>query len=137
MDTSRDKWLQGVDQYFNFILVVDDHSRKYLCAKIVEQDTTWNNMIALRSVVEKYGIFSALYTDNDSKFRYYRKEGSRYFNYHQNPEDVQTQIKMALSKLRIQLINTPPFDPESKGKVERPFGMFQDRIKKEFRDNNI
>ena len=93
-------------------------------------------MIALRRVVEKHGVFETLYTDNDSKFKYHRKGGSLYFNYHKNPEDVHTQIDMALSKLRIRLLNTSPFDLESKGKVERPFRMFQDRIIKEFRDNN-
>lgn len=137
IDTSRHKWIPGDDRYFNFISIIDDHSRKFLYAKIVEQDTTWNNLLALRGVVKKYGIFEALYTDNDSKFKYHRKNSSLYFNYHKNPEDVHTQIDMALSKLRIQLLHTPPFDPESKGKVEKPFGMFQDRLIKEFRDNNI
>ncbi|MDI6839711.1 MAG: hypothetical protein QMD71_02470, partial [bacterium] len=98
---------------------------------------TWNNLIALRRVVEKYGVFRALYTDNDSKFKYERKNPSLYFNYHKEPDDIQTQIDMALSELRIQLLHTPVDDPESKGKVERLFGMFQDRLIKEFRDNNI
>ena len=49
-------------------------------------------MIALRRVVEKHGVFETLYTDNDSKFKYHRKGGSLYFNYHKNPEDVHTQL---------------------------------------------
>lgn len=137
MDTSIHKWIPGLDEFFSFISIVDDHSRMFLYTKIVDRDTTWNNLLALRTVVEKYGVFQALYTDNDSKFKYHRKNPSLYFNYHKNPEEVHTQIDMALSRLRIQLLTTPPFDPEPKGKVERPFRTFQDRLIKEFRDNDI
>ncbi|MDI6840771.1 MAG: hypothetical protein QMD71_08000, partial [bacterium] len=137
MDTSWHKWLPDIDQYFGLILIIDDHSRKFLAGKLVEGDTTWENMLALRRVVEKYGVFRALYTDNDSKFKYNKRNFSLYFDYHKDPDEVHTQIDMALSKLRILLLHTPPHDAPSKGKVERPFRMFQDRLIKEFRANNI
>lgn len=137
MDTSRHKWIPGIDRYFSLIMIIDDHSRYILDARIVEQDTTWNNMLALRSVVEKYGTFEALYVDRDSKFKYTRNNPSMYFNYKSDPDSVHTQIDKALTELSIKLLHAPAFDPQSKGKVERPFGFLQDRLIKEFRDNGI
>lgn len=46
-------------------------------------------------VIEKYGIFEALYTD--SKFRYGNE--SRFFTYQKEPDEVKTQISQAISKL--------------------------------------
>jgi len=124
MDTTEGYWLCG--QKVKLILIIDDYSRMILGFKWAEHDTTWNNMVALRQMVEQYGLPGIVYTDNDSKFRTIRHEGSRYFNYKE--EDYETAIKRALRESGIALVNHPPYAAFCKGKIERLFRFIQDRF---------
>lgn len=137
MDTSPYKWIPAIDKELQLIITLDDHSRKPLSLRIAEHDTTWENMCVLRKIIEKYGIFETLYTDRDSKFRYTRNNPSLYFNYQKDPQEVKTQIHQALSELGIILLNTHPYAPYQKGKVERFAGFLQARLPIEFRIHNI
>lgn len=137
MDTSPYQWIPGIEKELSLIITLDDHSRKPLVLKIAEHDTTWENMTVLRRVIEKYGIFETLYTDCDSKFRYIRNNPSVYFNYQKDPQEIKTQIHQALSELGITLLNTHPYAPYQKGKVERFAGFLQARLPIEFRVHNI
>lgn len=137
MDTSTHEWIPGIGKKIKLILMIDDYSRKPLGARFVESDTTWENMLLLREVVEKYGVFDALYTDNDSKFKYTRVNYSRYFDYRKEPEEIETQIDIALGKLGIRLTHSKPYEPEGKGKLERMFGYLQDRLVNEIKLNGI
>jgi transposase len=137
MDTSPFRWIPAIDKELSMIIILDDHSRKPLVARIVEHDTSWENMLALRKVVEKYGIFEILYTDRDSKFRYTRTNFSLYFNYQKPAEEVATQIHRALKELGVVLLNTHPYAPYEKGKVERFAGFLQGRLPIEFQIRGI
>jgi len=137
MDTSPFHWIPAIDKELPMIIILDDHSRKPLVARIVEHDTSWENMLALRKVVEKHGVFEILYTDRDSKFRYTRTNFSLYFNYQKPPEAVTTQIHQALKELGIVLLNTHPYAPYEKGKVERFAGFLQGRLPIEFQIHGI
>ncbi|MCM8779447.1 MAG: hypothetical protein NC834_06685, partial [Candidatus Omnitrophica bacterium] len=55
--------------------------RELLAAELVEHDTTWNNMLLIRRVIEEYGLFKSLYVDNDSMFKLIRSGWSRHFEY--------------------------------------------------------
>lgn len=137
MDTSPYHWIPAIDKELKLILTFDDHSRKPLAARIAEHDTTWENMCVLRKTVEKYGIFETLYTDCDSKFKYYRTNFSLYFNYQKAPAEVDTQISQALAELGIVILNTHPHAPHEKGKIERFFGFLQVRLPIEFQLHGI
>jgi hypothetical protein len=50
------------------ILTLDDHSREILSGGFFNSDNVYNNMLVLRRVIEKYGLFKMLYTDNASLF---------------------------------------------------------------------
>ena len=52
------------------IVCLDDHSRKILAGHLFTADDVYNNLLILREVVEKYGIFELAYTDYDSKFKF-------------------------------------------------------------------
>lgn len=137
MDTSPYHWIPAIDKELQLILALDDHSRKPLVGRIVEHDTTWENMCSLREIVEKYGLFDTLYVDQDSKFKYSRTNQSLYFNYQKQPEEVDTQIHQALKDLGIILLPTHRKSPWEKGKVERFFGFLQQRLPIEFQRHNI
>ena len=137
MDTSPFHWIPAIDKELQLILTLDDHSRKPLVGKITEHDSTWENMCVLRRIIEKYGLFDKLYVDQDSKFKYTRVNQSLYFNYHKQPDEVDTQIHQALQELGIILLPTHKKSPWEKGKVERFFGFLQQRLPIEFKRHNI
>lgn len=124
MDTTEGCWLKGYRRT-KLVLILDDYSRSILGFKWVENDSTWENMVVLRSVIEKYGIPGMIYTDNDSKFRTIR-HGSVYFESHK--QEYQTKIHRALNELGILLVNHPPYHAFCKGKIERLFRFIQGRF---------
>lgn len=124
MDTTEGCWLKGYRRT-KLILILDDYSRAILGFKWAASDTTWQNMLVLRSVILKYGLPKMIYTDNDSKFRTIR-HGSVYFKYHK--EEYQTEMHKALNGLGIVLVNHPPYQAFCKGKIERVFRFIQGRF---------
>jgi len=128
MDTSEHLWLPTLKKRTFLVAMEDDYSRELLAARIFSSDTTWNNLSVIREVVEKYGVFSSLYTDNDSMFKFIRKGFSTHFEYRSDLEKIQTQINRALLELGILLIHHEPFQPQCKGKIERLFAFMQDRL---------
>jgi len=133
MDTMEGCWLKGYWRT-KLIMVIDDYSRAILGFKWAAHDTTWENMLVLRAVIEQYGLPKMVYTDNDSKFRIIR-HGSIYFEYHQ--KEYQTEIHKALNELGILLINHPPYQAFCKGKIERLFRFIQERFLPESRAGNF
>lgn len=125
MDTTEGYWLKG--NLAKLILVLDDYSRAILAFNWTAHDTTWQNMMVLRSVIEKYGKPAVIYTDNDSKFRVIRNKKSNYSSY-QTDKKYETEIKRALRSLDIALANHPPYQAFCKGKIERLFRFIQERF---------
>jgi hypothetical protein len=132
-DTSEHPWIPTIDEELPLIATIDDFSRDPLVAFIFEHDTTWNNMKVTRLLLEGYGIPEAIYTDNDSIFKYIRSDDPLHVTYHKDQDDVSTQFERALSELGITLIRHRPFQPEAKGKIERFFGFLQDRFVNELK----
>lgn len=136
MDSSQHHWLQTIEKPTYLVVLMDDYSRAILAARIFFEDTTWNNMCVIKEAIRKYGIFKVLYTDNDSMFKYIRRYTSRHFEYKTDLEKVQTQIHRALQEIDITLIHHEPYQPQSKGKIERLFGFIQNRFISESKDCN-
>ncbi len=128
MDTSEHLWLPALGKRTFLVAMEDDYSRELLVVRIFSSDTTWNNLCVIREAVGRYGIFSSLYTDNDSMFKFIRKGFSMHFEYRSDLEKIQTQINRALLELGILLIHHEPFQPQCKGKIERLFSFMQNRL---------
>jgi transposase InsO family protein len=133
LDTSQHQWIPTIDKELTLICAIDDFSRDPLVAFIYQHDTTYNNMKVIRYLIEKYGIPQAIYTDNDSIFKYLRTDEPLHVTYHKDQKDVSTQFEKALSELGITFIQHKPFQPEAKGKIERFFGFLQDRFVNELK----
>lgn len=124
MDTTWGYWWNG--KKLCIILLLDDHSRYILHAKFVLHDTMEANMNMIRETVEKYGTFKLLYTDNASFFKTIRHGQSRY--QHHRQEEYESRITGACRELGIAHITHKPYEPQSKGKIERLFRFIQERI---------
>jgi hypothetical protein len=84
---------------------------------------------ALREVIEREGIFCALYSDRASHFFWTPRAGGKV--------DAQrpTQVGRALQELNIRRI--PAYSPQARGRSERGFGTWQGRLPQELRLRGI
>ena len=132
MDTSFHQWIKGIPQRVPLITIVDDCTSELLYARFFDSDSAFNNMKAIKHILEHYGWFKALYHDRASHFTTTRK-GGRWYN--TAIEQDLTNIEQALDELGIISINAS--SPQAKGRVERSFRTHQDRLISEMLLHNI
>lgn len=128
MDSSQHQWIESIDKKWWLISGIDDATNEIPTAFFAPSDTTFANMNEIRAIIEKKGIFDALYVDKASHFKTTRHKGL-----HQdiNEEQQESNIAKALNELNITLILAN--SPQAKGRIERSFGFLQDRLIKEMR----
>jgi hypothetical protein len=131
MDSSQHRWVDTVEEPWWFVAMIDD-AEGYVYGRFYPEDTTWANMEVLKGYIERRWIFMALYVDKASHFKTTRHGGQ---HYNVSAEQGQTQIQMALRKLNIEIVYAN--SPQAKGRIERLFGFFQDRLIKEMRLRGI
>jgi hypothetical protein len=124
IDGSKHRWVQD-DRYYDLIVILDDANSEIYYAQLVEEESTRTVMAALREVVEKQGLFCALYSDRGSHFFHTPKAGER-VDHHRL-----TQVGRAMRALGIQMI--PAYSPQARGRCERTFGTWQNRLPQELR----
>ncbi len=128
MDGSRHRWLGG-EQWHDLIVVLDDATSEIYYAQLVEEESTWTVMAALREVLEQRGIFCSLYSDRASHFWLTPKAGEMV------DRQRLTQVGRALRELGIEMI--PAYSPQARGRSERNFGTWQRRLPQELRVRGI
>jgi putative transposase len=124
-DVCTHQWIPSLNRKFPIILFIDDKSRYILYAKFVTSDNLENHITALKNMFLTFGLPLAIYYDNDSKYSYIRHGGMHFDQRTESPELV---IPNALKEVGVNLINSKPFQPQGKGKVERKFLTFQGQI---------
>ena len=124
IDGSKHRWFQD-DRWYDLIVILDDATSEIYYAQLVEEESTRTVMAALREVVEKQGVFCALYSDRGSHFFVTPKAGE--------PVDKGrlTQVGRALKELNVQMIAA--YSPQARGRSERSFGTWQGRLPQELR----
>jgi transposase len=124
LDGSRHRWF-GDERWYDLLVVLDDASSEIYYAQLVEEESTRTVLAALREVVERKGVFCALYSDRASHFFLTPKAGEAV-----DRERV-TQVGRALRELGIQMI--PAYSPQARGRSERNFSTWQGRLPQELR----
>jgi len=128
IDGSQHRWFQD-QRYYDLIVILDDATNEIYYAQLVEEESTMTVMAALREVVERKGLFCALYSDRGSHFWLTPKAGGKV-----DPHRL-TQVGRALKELGIQMI--PAYSPQARGRSERNFGTWQGRLPQELRLHDI
>jgi transposase len=123
IDGSPHDWFEGRAPWCTLILFIDDATSDPLFARFFTAETTAAYMESLRCYIETYGLPIALYSDKDSALHINNKD--------KREENEVTQIGRITKTLGIELI--PANSPQAKGRVERAFQTFQDRLVKEMR----
>jgi transposase len=128
IDGSRHQWFQD-ERWYDWIVILDDASSEIYYAQLVEEESTVTVMVGLREVIERKGVFCALYSDRGSHFWLTPKVGGKV-----DPHRL-TQVGRALREVGIRMI--PAYSPQARGRSERSFGTWQGRLPQELRLHKI
>jgi transposase len=130
IDGSRDDWLEGRGLYLSLIGAIDDATGKVPFALFRNEEDAQGYTLLLRHIVEEQGIPEALYHDGHGIFERSRKE----------PETLGEQLagrrkptQFGRMMEELGIISITSLSPQAKGRIERLWGTFQDRLKSELR----
>ena len=124
IDGSKHRWLNN-DRWYDLIVILDDATSEIYYAQLVEEESTRTVMAALREVIEKEGLFCALYSDRGSHFFVTTKAGEKVDKHRL------TQVGRAMKELGVHMIAA--YSPQARGRSERSFGTWQGRLPQELR----
>jgi len=115
-DSSPHPWWPA-EHYPTLILTLDDHSRKILGGTFVPSDTTWSHFAHFRPLLEVHGPPACLYTD-----------GLSLFGHTSTADRLDTCSQFQRAFLALGTSHRVAPDAQAKGKIERRFGTFQNRL---------
>jgi len=124
IDGSKHRWFQD-DRYYDLIVILDDATSEIYYAQLVEEESTRTVLAGLREVIEKKGLFCALYSDRGSHFFVTPRAGEKVDKHRVR------QVGRAMKELGVQMI--PAYWPQARGRGERNFGTWQGRLPQELR----
>jgi transposase len=128
IDGSHHQWFQD-DRWLDLLVILDDATSEIYYAQLVDDESTRTVMAALRDVIERRGLFCALYSDRAGHFFYTPKAQQ------QVDQRQLTQVGRAMKDLGIQMI--PAYSPQARGRGERSFSTWQGRLPQELRLRGI
>ncbi len=128
IDGSRHRWFQD-DRWHDLIVILDDASSEIYYAQLVDEESTATVMAGLREVIERKGLFCALYSDRGSHFWLTPTAKGKV------DRQRLTQVGRALRDLGVQMI--PAYSPQARGRSERSFATWQGRLPQELRLRSI
>jgi transposase len=76
IDGSHHQWFQD-ERWYDLIVILDDATSEIYYAQLVEEESTVTVMAAVREVIERRGLFCALYSDRGSHFWFTPKGGNK------------------------------------------------------------
>lgn len=132
VDGSLHKWFEERGGWCVLIAYIDDATSQVMHAEFAESEDTLTLMRTSRKYVEKYGRPVAFYVDKDSIFKTNREPN---IEEQLKDERPSTQFTRAVGELGIGVICAD--SPQAKGRIERLFKTFQDRLIKEMRLRGI
>jgi len=129
-DASRHDWLQGRGPELTLLGFQDDATGQILAAHFqLEAENTLGYLRALRSMIATHGVPLSLYRDRHSIFQ--RNDSHWTLAEQLAGKQAPTQLGRALEQLGIEPI--PAYSPQAKGRIERAWRTFQDRLVSELR----
>jgi transposase len=129
IDGSEHAWIPSLRGRQDLIVVMDDATNKVYYAKLVNEENTRECLLAFKYVVQTKGLFCSVYSDRASHFFHTPEAHGKV--------DLSnlTQIGRAMYELGIEMI--PAYSPEARGRSERLFKTWQDRLVNELKLHGI
>ena len=131
MDGSHHDWFEGRREPAVLMVMIDD-ADNWTGARFFEEETTRASYDTFERYTKKRRLPCALYVDRDS---IYRTDATPSVEQQLRGEEPLTQFGRAMKTLGVKIICA--HSPQAKGRVERRHAVFQDRLVKEMRLENI
>ena len=131
MDGSHHDWFEGRGPRCVLMGYIDDATGKVF-GRFYEYEGTIPAMDSFRRYLQRYGLPLSVYVD---KHTTYRSTGKPTIQDELNHTQPLSEFERALKELGVEVIHAN--SPQAKGRIERLFGTFQDRLVKEMRLRGI
>ncbi|WP_420265682.1 ISNCY family transposase [Candidatus Magnetominusculus dajiuhuensis] len=132
LDGSHHDWLEGRGPELVLMGYIDDATGN-VYGRFYDYEGTMPAMDSFKRYVKQYGVPMSVYSDRHTT---YKSNGKL------TPEEELegktkplSQFERALEELGVELIHA--YSPQAKGRIERLFGVLQDRLVKEMRIRGI
>ena len=127
VDGSRHDWLEGRGPWLTLVGGIDDATGKFVGAVFREAEDGVGYLLMLRQMARRYGLPASLYRDGSGVFAPTHGSAAE--------RAEATQIGRVLVELGITSILAG--SPQAKGRIERAWGTFQDRLVSELRRQGV
>ena len=131
IDASPHDWLEGRAGRLTLVGARDD-ATGYVWCRFEEAETTWAYIALMREILLSHGLPFSLYSDRHTIFHSPREATIIEQLNNQKPL---TQFGRAMNELGIKIIKA--YSPQAKGRIERLWEFFQDRLVVEMRLKGI
>jgi len=127
MDGSHHDWLEGRGEELVLMGYIDDATSK-VYGQFYDHEGTLPALDSLKRYIKRYGIPMRIYLDKHTTYRSPKK-----LTIEEELKGLksQSQFERACEELGIEVIHAD--SPQAKGRIERLFGVLQDRLIKEMR----
>jgi hypothetical protein len=129
IDGSRHDWLEGRGDWMTLLGAIDDATGEVLGALFREQEDTEGYFHLMEGVLSDYGVPVAVYHDGHTIFE--SPESTLTLEEELEGKKKLTQFGRLLDELNITSIRSR--SPQARGRIERLWGTFQDRLVSELR----
>ena len=127
MDGSHHDWFEGRGPLCVLMGYVDDATGT-VYARFYEYEGTLPAMDGFKRYIKLYGLPQSAYLDRHSTYKSMAKQS---IEEELNDMRPMSHFEKSLAELGVEVIHA--YSPQAKGRVERLFGTFQDRVVKEMR----
>lgn len=131
MDGSHHAWFEGRGPECVFMGYIDDATGRPF-GRFYPYEGTLPAMGSFKRYIKKNGIPASIYLDKHTTYKSTRK---RTIEEELNDIEPMSQFARAMDELGVHVIYAN--SPQAKGRIERLFNTFQDRLAKEMRLRNI
>ena len=131
MDGSDHDWLEGRGPRLVLMAYIDDATNTSY-GRFYDYEGTMPAMDSFRGYVRQYGLPMSVYLDRHTTYKSPKK-----LTEWEEIEGIESlsQFERALKELGVEVIHA--LSPQAKGRIERLFGVLQDRLVKEMRLEGI
>ena len=129
IDGSRHDWLEGRGDWMTLLGAIDDATGEVLGALFREQEDTEGYFHLMEGVLSDYGVPVAVYHDGHTIFE--SPDSKLTLEEELEGKKKLTQFGRLLDELNITSIRSR--SPQARGRIERLWGTFQDRLVSELR----
>lgn len=130
IDGSRHEWLEGRGPRLSLIGAIDDATGKVPYALFRDQEDAQGYFLLLRRIVADQGIPMALYHDRHSIFERPKSDPE---SLEEQLEGIRRPTQFGRLMEELDITSIPARSPQAKGRIERLWGTFQDRLVSELR----